>query len=104
MSYLHCHNCQWEQDNFWSKDYNPINCLDWVIEMMLFYAEDLDVQSQVSMDRETVREYVIGQLQKSIKKIENMKYRTFEEFKELNPEHKCPKCGKILDIDQGKKK
>lgn len=34
------------------------------------------------------------------KKIRNMKYRTFEEFKEKNPERICPKCGKKeLDID-----
>jgi hypothetical protein len=23
MAYLHCHACKWEQDDFWSKTYNP---------------------------------------------------------------------------------
>ena len=26
MSYLHCHGCHWEQDDFWSWHYNPIRC------------------------------------------------------------------------------
>lgn len=30
MAYAHCHNCGWEQDDFWSKDYNPLkSLLDW---------------------------------------------------------------------------
>lgn len=23
MAYLHCQNCKWEQDDFWTKHYNP---------------------------------------------------------------------------------
>ena len=22
--YLHCHSCDWEQDDFWTRDYNPL--------------------------------------------------------------------------------
>lgn len=24
MSYVHCHNCNWEQDDFWGWGYNPL--------------------------------------------------------------------------------
>jgi len=27
MAYLHCHSCDWSQDDFWSKRYNPLTKL-----------------------------------------------------------------------------
>lgn len=24
MSFVHCHGCNWEQDDFWNKSYNPV--------------------------------------------------------------------------------
>jgi hypothetical protein len=26
MSYIHCHSCGWNQDDFWSWRYNPLQC------------------------------------------------------------------------------
>ena len=25
--YLHCHSCNWEQDDFWSRHYNPLTVI-----------------------------------------------------------------------------
>jgi len=27
MAFVHCHGCNWEQDDFWDWGYNPIRCL-----------------------------------------------------------------------------
>lgn len=27
MSFVHCHQCGWGQDDFWSWGYNPLRCL-----------------------------------------------------------------------------
>ncbi len=27
MAFVHCHNCDWEQDDFWSWEYNPLRSL-----------------------------------------------------------------------------
>lgn len=34
MAFLYCRNCNWEQDDFWSLDYNPITC--WIVKSFGF--------------------------------------------------------------------
>lgn len=108
MAYLHCHNCDWEQDDFWSKTYNPIHCL-------LDDESDLlnkDLSGDMRMDRNfmkehgfvgkfvTVREYILFRIEQIKKRIIGMKYRTMEEYKKSNPERICPICKQQnLDID-----
>jgi predicted nucleic-acid-binding Zn-ribbon protein len=101
--FVYCKNCDWTQDDFWSKDYNPIrSLLTW--EEALFGDK---IDTQFSKDSEfvarrgiiTVRDIIAKDCERVAKTILKMKFRTREEYESLNPEHKCPKCGEHLVED-----
>ncbi len=106
MAYLHCHNCHWQQDDFWDEKYNPIRfLLNWE-ELLLGDKDKLDGSftndAQFIRDHGVIssRELIARELEKHGRTIRNMKYRTNDEFKRLNPEKICPNCNqKELDID-----
>ncbi|MCF8354330.1 MAG: hypothetical protein K9H48_07740 [Melioribacteraceae bacterium] len=107
MAFLHCHNCGWEQDDFWSENYHPLSCpMDW--KDLLLYSKDID--KQFADDAEfveengpiTIREVIARDLEKNAKRVRNMKFRTFKEFQEAGGNNlPCPNCGVVgeLDID-----
>ena len=42
MAYLHCHSCEWQQDDFWNNVYNPIRyLLNWEDDLL---TKNLDEQ------------------------------------------------------------
>jgi hypothetical protein len=105
MAYLHCHNCGWEQDDFWKKDgWSPVKSVESWREDFLsdkfwdkFSTDPIFIQECGDI---TFQEVLAREFEKNARKIRNMKYRTMDEFRELNPERKCPMCGKReLDID-----
>lgn len=109
MSYLHCHACSWSQDDFWHEGYNPVTCFQNDLDDLL--KKDLDevieMDSQwlayrcLKQEEFTRRRMIIFRLDQIKSRINNMVYRTLEEFKEKNPDRICPSCGSIdqLDID-----
>ena len=112
MSYLHCHNCGFSQDDYWSKNgWNPIkafqNDLDDLIDKDLDEVVGMDsawltkeVNGYKDYEKITRRELVLYHLWQIENRIKRMVYRTPQELKEKNPERKCPKCGeKKLDED-----
>lgn len=110
MSYLYCHNCGWSQDDFWSDSYNPITFLEKNYKKDLL-EEPLDKivgtkeiryknGCETYNEKITNRDLIIEEMLCLIENIKEMKYRTFEEFKEKNPNQKCPYCGqKTLGVD-----
>lgn len=108
MAFLHCHNCEFSQDDFWEWDgYNPISSFEDDKESLL----NKDLDEVVKMDsywlkergltQITRRELILYHLDQIKHSIKNMKYRTYDEYLENNPERKCPVCGVegFLDID-----
>jgi hypothetical protein len=109
MAYLHCHNCHWSQDDFWDEHYNPITFMEKnykkellnddlgrIIKMQL----DVPLSKEVYYSNITARELIAKEMERHARTIRSMIYRTTEEFKQKNPERKCPNCGKKeLDID-----
>ena len=112
MAYLHCHNCDWSQDDFWSKEggYNPIDHLK-------HYREDI-LEDRIHFDKYAIEEmgldpkedekgwyingqaYVANRLRATAESIERMYARTYEEWKQTKDTFICPECGsKNLDID-----
>lgn len=107
MAYLHCHNCYWSQDDFWSEKYNPITFLE------ENYKDDLlnkDLDEIITIEKTTNRDFVYFQkitrrefiaqmLEEHANIIRKMKYKTNNDFKQdKNPT--CPGCGKNkFDID-----
>lgn len=90
MSYLHCHNCGWEQDDFWSEHYNPIKSLrDWEKDLLDFDKLDTELN-----DGLTYREVIARACENAARNIRRMFY--------LEPRKgvcMCPFCGANLDID-----
>ena len=108
MAYLHCHACNWSQDDFWSKTYNPVTCFQDDLEELL--TGDLNEKIEMDsawlsdnhlIDHPTRRYLILHHLNQLKARIETMVYRTDEEFRTLNAEGRCPNCGKVggLDID-----
>ena len=112
MAYLHCHNCNWSQDDFWNKEkgWNPIDSLkdfrEYIFEDKMHFdkyaIEDMGLEPK--RDEEgyyiTGQEYVANQLRATANSIENMALKTNEEWKKVKDTFVCPECGsKNLDID-----
>jgi hypothetical protein len=115
MSYLHCHNCNWSQDDFWepSPGYNPFR-KDLINDLEKSLFED-----KIEFDKGFIErypnapywtkdgkfyisgtEYVAMTLERKAKQIRNMSIRTWNEWKQVKDTWKCPKCGqRKSDID-----
>lgn len=94
MSYLHCHNCGWEQDDFWKKSNRnyPIrqDTIEWLRDLLEKDTSEIQMEgSCISMD---TREIVALELERMAKRIRNMKIKTYEEFKKIKDNFKCPVC------------
>ena len=107
MAYLHCHSCDWQQDDFYSPEgYNPARyLLSW--NDVLCGDKRSRLNEQFSDDAEfvrengpiTTREVVAREYEKFARRIRSMKWVTYEDFK-ADPNKVCPECGSDdLDID-----
>ena len=87
--FVYCDKCGWEQDDFWDEMYNPIACLQhWQFDLL---SQDLDeVFVDENGDDATWRQVFLREMQKSIKRVVNMEWRTLEELDERNPDRVCP--------------
>lgn len=108
MAYLHCHSCEWSQDDFWHEGWNPVVAFQRDLDDLLY--GDLDAIIQMdpqflkdrgyTQEQFTRRKHILHHLSQIWQCVNNMKYRTEEEYREKNPERKCPSCGeRALDID-----
>ncbi len=103
MSYLHCHACDWSQDDFWSESYNPIrhllNSEDWLLDFdkldKSFVGEGFRTDDEPLMGL-TTRQVIVRDLEKAANTIRNMVFLREEDAKG----QPCPLCGEhTLDID-----
>jgi len=110
MSYLHCHTCHWSQDDFWDQNYNPItflekNYTEEILNKDLWEVIKLDTFDDkrgrfIGMNSMTRENFICGEIEWALRRIKKMIYRTHQEYKEKNPEWRCPNCwNKDLDID-----
>lgn len=107
MAYLHCHNCDFCQDDYWSEDgWNPVKSFE--SDRGTLLNEDLDEVVQMDpqwlrdnkVEKVTRRDLVIFHLRQIIACVEGMVYRTHDELRARNPEMRCPRCGeRALDVD-----
>jgi len=99
MAFLHCHKCGWEQDDFWSENYNPIKSLqDWMKDLLTKDLEEVFGTDEFTGYTVTWRELLAKECEKAAKAIRNMKWRTEKDYKE-SEDQTCPKCGSPLDVD-----
>jgi hypothetical protein len=98
MAYVHCHNCDFSQDDYWCESYNPIRwLLNWEKDLL---SQKLDEVPDWSEGNKPWRELLALELERKAESIRTMIYRTHEEYRERNPKQICPKCNqKELDVD-----
>ena len=103
MAFVHCHDCGWAQDDFWSRSYNPVPSVKrWECALL---SEGLDEHftDDAAFIRKhgnlTRREVIAREFESAAKTIREMLYRTEAELRERNPDRICPKCGETLDVD-----
>jgi len=113
MAYLHCHDCDWSQDDFWSEDgWSPEVSMknDWEytfrdkIYMDENFFEEAGLQDKMHKDDEgcwiSGQDLLAFELRRCARKVEEMAVRTYEEWKKVRSTFVCPECGsKNWDID-----
>lgn len=114
MSYLHCHACNWCQDDFWSEHgYTPLrrDTIDWL--KSLLFKEKISLDTYLCIEQKIPilvenggicdvdpREFVANELERIAKRIRNMNVKTYEEWNKVEDNWRCPKCGSNKwDID-----
>jgi len=101
MAFLHCHDCDWQQDDFWSLNgYNPVGHLKEYLPDLFKAEVTLCPENGTGEEIITGQEYVARELERAAASIRGMYVRTSEDFQEIKDEFKCPKCGSSnWDVD-----
>lgn len=113
MAYLHCHNCDWGQDDFWSPEgYNPLwdsgvkDLRESLFKDKVYFDSGFFEETGVPCKRDekglycTGQEYVAWELERKARNIRNMVVKTNEDWKDVKDGWVCPGCGSDKwDID-----
>ena len=119
MAYLHCHSCDWSQDDFWTRRYNPItkfwDMVKWLwrprtLEIDDWLVADLEEYTKVSVwrfkgaSRGQVRvfswDWLWLEFVKNWRLFRAQKWWTWKAWKKARGNAVCPECGeKDFDID-----
>jgi len=90
--YVKCRNCGWEQDDFWSGEYNPLRSL-------LHWEDDLPklddpFKTEGDEPPRTYRDVVVEACERAARIIRTQQYLTKEDTPPA-----CPVCGGFVDVD-----
>lgn len=98
--YISCAACGWTQDDFWGDHYNPVESLaDWA-ESLIYDDIDKIYHNTNGGEYLPIRELIAQYCEEVAQKIRNMKYRTIDEYKLINPHGICPECrGKLKMVN-----
>ena len=112
MAYAHCHNCGWQQDDWWSKYYTPLDyeelkklneqlmtAMEEPLQRMSAEHDSKWLEEQFGVKHQVdVRVLVAMELERVAAKIRGMFFWTEEEF--YANKH-CPNCDsrEHMDVD-----
>lgn len=103
--YLHCHSCDWSQDDFYSEDgYNPAQYLATWNEALCGEKVDQQFTDDSEFLKEngpiSTREVIAREYEGFAKRIRAMKWVTYAQWLREKDTAVCPKCGaRDFDID-----
>lgn len=106
MAFVHCHSCSWQQDDFWSRSYNPIR---WLVKNILMdwslYRPHVIKGDKPFWPRHSWY-YILWEIWRHIRpsRYWNQKWWTYGAWKRAVKRNggkwpSCPKCGSGLCID-----
>jgi|GEM_PF-2423237 len=116
MAYLHCHSCNWSQDDFWDFSfyktkkgirwsYNPFSVFIDYIERNI-KPRRIKFQDSVKEDYGWKRTdphswfLIYYEFKRMIRKFKHQKWWTYEDWKKDKATAVCPNCGdRNFDID-----
>ena len=118
MAYLHCHSCDWSQDDFYTKGYNPLtkiwDDIGWTIKPRRIEFDDSCINDMKKycytpiIAKVTKRglqsvfslNWLIVEMERNIRSFIKMKWLTWDSWKKVQNKAVCPKCGdRNFDID-----
>jgi len=99
VAYLHCHSCNWSQDDFYSEEgYNPASYLSQFTAELL--GDGLDKVVETDTGPITWREVLARDYERFAQKIRTMEWFTYEQWEKDKDTAVCPGCGdRNFDID-----
>ena len=116
--FIYCSRCDWNQDDFWSDDYNPIEKnAENLAELIKKAIDQEQPQRLVSTDRTEavkqgmpfdidrngnaqvdIRDYLAKKLENLGRRIREMHWLTKEDF-DQDTNQTCPRCGSTVRMD-----
>lgn len=107
MSYIRCKNCNWSQDDFWDKDgYTPFrkDIVEYLTNCLFqekkyfdygFVAEHPDIEWHYEDSQAWCKgtDLVASILMSKARSIRNMKFPTYQSWKDAGKDATCPQCG-----------
>ena len=118
MAYLHCHACDWSQDDFWSIAYNPItkfwDDFKWlwrprILELDDWIVNDISALTWIPIKRFGGQRgqlrvfswnWLLIELAKEWYLFRRQKWWTWKSWNRKRDNAVCPKCGqRAFDID-----
>jgi len=113
MAYLHCHSCDWSQDDFYTKSYNPLSKIwddiKWTIKPRILsfdYYEPKNMAKTVwtpifyKGGKVFSWNWMLVEIERDIRSFLHMKWYTWNKWNKIKDNAVCPKCGtRNFDID-----
>ena len=100
MSYVHCHSCGWDNDDFLEDYGGNKGYIKNFIKPSIKEIIKPDNKCKNPISRKRMFKRLIAEIKKLYWLNFKQEYGTFKNYSKVNPEHICPKCGKNeLDVD-----
>ena len=102
--YIYCDKCKWTQDDFWHEEYTPFSymyeryhkeVLDGSIDDVMEIEKFDKYKGFIGMEPVTIREFITREMEHWVKKIQNQRYITIEQYRKENPDRTCPVCHSV---------
>ena len=111
--YLHCHSCDWSQDDFYTKGYNPLirmrDSIRWTIRPRILKLDHYEPRNMAKSVWTPIFykggevfswNWLVVELERDIRSFLHMKWRTKEIWDKVKHKATCPNCGaRNFDID-----
>ncbi len=118
MAYLHCHSCDWSQDDFYTRGYNPLtkiwNDIKWTCKPSIIEFDDWIVLEAKTHNLIPIKifkarrglakvfswNWMLIELERDIRSFIHTEWWTWDSWKKAKDKAVCPGCGdRNFDID-----